>query len=249
VSPAKTGVYSKCVETYKDRYSRRVAENAFQATAKAIALAICKKGDAEMPPNQTPPDWADPLVTGRNRVLTHSPLGAYPDAHAARSCDRTVSPFMQSLNGTWRFRLTPSPEREPRGFRNPDMDDSAWHTSVVPSNWQLDPAIKDQPIYTNESYPFCKMPPEPPKVNPTGWYRQTFKVPASWKGREVFLQFESCDSACKVWVNGAEAGYSQDSKHTSSTSPRWSGPERTTWRSWSHAIATGSGLNARITGT
>lgn len=82
----------------------------------------------------------------------------------------------------------------------------------VPSNWQLDPLVDDQPIYTNMNYPFRKLPPEPPAINPTGWYRTTFDVPSDWTGREIFLWFESCDSACQVWVNGHDAGYSEDSK-------------------------------------
>jgi len=157
-------------------------------------------------------DWNDPMLTGRNRVLTHVPMGAYPNAAMARGCDRTASPFVRSLNGTWKFALTPSPETMPDGFDRTDADDSAWLDMAVPSNWQLDPRVADKPIYTNVPYPFRKTPPEPPAVNPTGWYRTSFEVPAAWDGRQVFLLFESCDSACKIWVNGVEAGYSEDSK-------------------------------------
>jgi beta-galactosidase len=93
-----------------------------------------------------------------------------------------------------------------------DLDGREWHSIQVPGNWQLDPKIGDQPIYTNMPYPFEKMPPEPPTVNPTGWYRTSFNVPEDWSGRSIFLLFESCDSACHVWVNGREVGYSKDSK-------------------------------------
>lgn len=158
------------------------------------------------------PDWDDPQVTGRNRVLTHVPLGAYADADSARRGDRLASPYVRSLNGRWRFQLTPSPAAMPAGFADPAADDSDWLQLAVPSNWQLDPAVPDRPIYTNIPYPFRKNPPAPPEVNPTGWYRRSFELPADWAGREVFLLFESCDSACKLWVNGLEAGYSEDSK-------------------------------------
>jgi beta-galactosidase len=157
-------------------------------------------------------DWDDPFVTGRNRVGAHSPLGAYPDAAMALRCDRSASPFVMSLNGVWKFQLTGSPADMPAGFTVPQCDDSAWLDMPVPSNWQLHNAVDDQPIYTNIAYPFEETPPEPPKVNPTGWYRTVFEVPDDWRGRELFLRLESCDSACKVWINGVEAGYSEDSK-------------------------------------
>ncbi len=155
-------------------------------------------------------EWDDPQVLGRNRVLTHVPLGAYADAAGALAGEG--SPYVRSLNGVWRFALTESPTAMPEGFADPTVGIEAWHEMVVPSNWQLDPEVKDAPIYTNIHYPFRESPPKAPAVNPTGWYRTQFEVPAAWAGRRLFLHFESCDSACKVWVNGVEAGYSQDSK-------------------------------------
>ena len=157
-----------------------------------------------------PRDWVDPQVTGRNRVMMHTPLGAWPDAQTARSGQS--SPFRLLLNGVWKFKLTRSPEQMPPGFTDPALDDSGWHPMVVASNWQLDPTVDDQPIYTNSHYPFEVNVPYPPAVNPTGWYRTSFELPASWAGRQVFLWMESCDSACKLWVNGVEIGYGQDSK-------------------------------------
>jgi len=160
----------------------------------------------------------DPIVslTSCNRTVAHAPLGAYPDADAAR--DRAPSPFVRSLNGTWAFALTRSPRDMPGGFLEAETAGDDWIGTAVPSNWQLDERVDDQPIYTNMPYPFrvgadggC-VPPDVPDVNPTGWYRRTFEIPDSWHGRRLFLLFESCDSACRVWVNGAEVGYSQDSK-------------------------------------
>jgi beta-galactosidase len=70
----------------------------------------------------------------------------------------------------------------------------------------------DKPIYTNIVYPFKADPPRVPQNNPTGLYRRTFTIPESWDGREVFLVFESIDSAALVWVNGQDVGYSEDSR-------------------------------------
>lgn len=38
------------------------------------------------------------------------------------------------------------------------------------------------------------------------------RVPASWKGRDVFIHIGSATSNVTLWVNGREAGYSEDSK-------------------------------------
>lgn len=37
-------------------------------------------------------------------------------------------------------------------------------------------------------------------------------VPADWKGRDIFIHIGSATSNVTLWVNGREAGYSEDSK-------------------------------------
>ena len=156
-------------------------------------------------------DWDDPQVTGRNRQLTHVPWGAYADAAAALKGDRRASPFVKSLNGDWAFHWAPRPEAVPEGFWAPEFDDRSWVRLAVPGNWQLQGAY-DPPIYTNVAYPFPPDPPHAPADNPTGCYRTHFDLPEAWAGREVFVTFESVDSAFILWVNGREVGYSQDSR-------------------------------------
>jgi beta-galactosidase len=158
-------------------------------------------------------DWEDPVVFERNRETMHVPLGAYADADTARNCDRRSSPYMQTLNGTWQFRLAPSPLQAPAGFWSAAFDASDWEAIPVPGNWQLTQrGCVDKPIYTNIANPFTPNPPFVPEANPTGCYRRDFTVPEAWAGREVFLVFESVDCAFHVWVNGEPVGYSQDSR-------------------------------------
>ncbi len=156
-------------------------------------------------------DWENPLVFERNRRPSHAPLGGFPTAEAALSCDRMSSPNLRLLNGEWKFHLAPDPWHVPQGFFRTEFDDTAWAGISVPGNWQLQ-GFDDIPIYTNVVYPFEVRPPFPPRENPTGCYRTHFRVPADWKGRSIFLNFDSVDSAFYVWVNGQMAGYSQDSR-------------------------------------
>ena len=157
------------------------------------------------------PEWDDPSVIRLNAEKSHATFTAYPSADAARAGDRTASPWVQSLDGEWRFLLSPDPAHRPAGFERPDFDDAAWSKIRVPSNWQIEGF--DIPIYTNIRYPFdvdLKAPRVPREKNPVGSYRTTFEVPASWSGRRVHLQFGGVDSAFYVWVNGRKVGYSED---------------------------------------
>ena len=38
------------------------------------------------------------------------------------------------------------------------------------------------------------------------WYKRQFTVPASWKGKDVMLNFGAVDWKCDVWVNGIKVG-------------------------------------------
>jgi beta-galactosidase len=161
-----------------------------------------------MPPLK---DWENPLITGRNKRPGHVPMGAYPNAELALTCDRESSPNVELLNGSWKFHLAPCPEEVPADFWVESFDVSGWANIPVPGNWQL-LGFDDIPIYTNVAYPFSPNPPFVPKANPTGCYRHTFNLDPAWLGRSIYLLFESVDSAFTVWVNGREVGYSQDSR-------------------------------------
>ncbi len=156
-------------------------------------------------------DWENPLITGRNKQPGHVPFGAYPDVKLALTCDRMKSPYIKLLNGFWKFHLATNPEGVPANFQVKDFDDSGWANITVPGNWQLQ-GFEDIPIYTNVAYPFPPDPPRVPEANPTGCYRQTFMLDPDWLERNIYLLFESVDSAFYLWVNGQEVGYSQDSR-------------------------------------
>ncbi len=158
-----------------------------------------------------PQDWENPLVFERLRETMHAPLGAWPDAESARLAPRLSSPFVQSLDGVWKFKWFPNPSAVPPETAQPACPDTDWSAMPVPANWQLH-GTPDKPIYTNVVYPFTPTPPYPPADNPTGFYRRTFSLPPAWAGRRVFLVFESVDSAAQVWINGQDAGYSEDSR-------------------------------------
>lgn len=55
-------------------------------------------------------------------------------------------------------------------------------------------------------------PPYLPEQNPVGVYRREIVIPEDWNDREIFLCIDAAKSGVYVYINGKEAGYSEDSK-------------------------------------
>ncbi|HYP52301.1 MAG TPA: glycoside hydrolase family 2 TIM barrel-domain containing protein, partial [Pyrinomonadaceae bacterium] len=192
----------------------------------ATALFLFSRSSAQ----QTLREWEDPRVFAVNREPAHATLVPYPDEAAARRGAMALapgatraegSPFVRSLNGMWKFHWVKEPSRRPADFYKPEYDVKAWKEIRVPSNWEMEG--HGTPIFLNILYPFKRDAPgvmgEPPRDwttfeerNPVGSYRRTFTLPAGWGGRETFLVLRGVNSACYVWVNGRQVGYSEDSR-------------------------------------
>ena len=157
------------------------------------------------------PDWENPAVFARGKLpaaVTHFP---FESRAAAMVGDKTRSARYQSLDGPWSFSFSPSADDVPTGFEKPAYDVSAWKTIKVPAMWQAEGY--DQARYNNITYPHpANRPLIPHAANPVGSYRRTVEIPANWSGQDLILHIGAAGSAYRVWVNGAEVGYSEDSK-------------------------------------
>lgn len=161
-------------------------------------------------------DWENHHILQINREPARAAFIPYGDIKD----DRTIS-----LNGDWRFRWTPTPDTRVNGFEKSSFDDSAWDIFAVPAVWEVNGY--GTPIYASAGYTFKINPPfvtDTPKENftayvernPTGQYRRSFEVPASWtEGGQTFLRFDGVMSAFYVWINGERVGYSQGSMEAS----------------------------------
>ena len=146
-------------------------------------------------------DWQNPAVNQRSRVPMHATFA-------------TDSPRLP-LDGIWKFRWYESPDARSRDFFKPGLDDSAWGSMPVPGMWELNGY--GDPLYVNIPYAwdghYKNNPPfVPTEHNYVGQYRRSFAIPAGWAGRDIFLAIGSATSNLRVWVNGREVGYSEDSK-------------------------------------
>ena len=89
------------------------------------------------------------------------------------------------INRNWRYSRSPS-----EAARAPNFDDTAFERVTVPhTNIRLPWHSFDE-----KSYAFISV------------YRRRFKLPASLRGRHVFVDFEGVMTASTVWINGVKLG-------------------------------------------
>ncbi|BDD11710.1 beta-galactosidase (plasmid) [Fulvitalea axinellae] len=156
-------------------------------------------------------DWENPRVTGINKEPARATMYSFKDVQSALAVTPDASDRVISLDGTWKFRYATTPDKAPVGFEKGNIN--GWDDIKVPGNWEIQGF--GQPIYTNTRYPFPAKPPyidESMNGNAVGSYFREFEVPATWDGMRITLQFGGVSSACYVWVNGKEVGYSQGSR-------------------------------------
>jgi len=170
-------------------------------------------------------------ITALNRATSHTRWRAYENEAQALSCESTQeghSRYVQSLNGTYKFKLYPTPEAVSEDFTNPGFTGEGYTDIPVPSNWELQG--HGEPVYTNVFYPWphngpgshlikpgeahniVPNPPNIPPDNPTGCYYRNFEIPSHHDGREIFLRFDAVEASYQLWVNGHFVGYAEDSK-------------------------------------
>lgn len=156
-------------------------------------------------------DWENQYVLSINREPARAAFTPYLTAPG----DMTMT-----LDGQWKFNWTRTPDMQPENFYQTGFNDSGWTTFPVPGDWEMNGY--GTPIYCSSGYVFKINPPyvmgEPKQKytsfierNPTGCYRRTFTIPASWSGKEVYVHFGSVSSAFYIYVNGRQIGYSQGS--------------------------------------
>ncbi|MCZ7600615.1 MAG: DUF4981 domain-containing protein [Gammaproteobacteria bacterium] len=166
------------------------------------------------------PDWENPQVFELGRRPPRTVAWPHPDLASALAGDYDHSPWVQSLNGAWRFHWSPTPADRPREFWREDTDCDGWGMLPVPSQWELHG--HGTPLYSNITYPFRMAPPrvtdEPPEAwtsfaerNPVGSYRREFQVTDAQLTGRLRLHFAGVRAAMYVWVNGCRVGYAQDS--------------------------------------
>ena len=177
------------------------------------ALALTALTAAAAPKSTAKPYWLDPSV---NRVGTETHRASFLSYDSKEQAKQeTWSSRYMSMEGQWKFKFVKNHQDAPVGFFQEKYDDASWELFPVPGLFELN-GHGDR-IYKNVGYAWNTQFHNQPgfveeKNNYTGSYRRSFQVPAEWKGQDIYIHVGSATSNLRLWVNGKEVGYSEDSK-------------------------------------
>jgi beta-galactosidase len=88
-------------------------------------------------------------------------------------------------------------------FAKAKFDDSKWRTVNLPHDWAVElPFVRDDVQTSHGFKPLGRRYPE----TSVGWYRRAFDIPASDKGRRVWVEFDGAFRDVLVFVNGCFIG-------------------------------------------
>ena len=159
------------------------------------------------------PYWRDAQVISVNKEAPRTDFLLFKDSLKATTGLLKNSSCYQSLNGQWDFHYVDSQRQLANDGEGYPETVSRWTKITVPGNWEVQGY--GTAIYTNQSYEFCPVNPQPPILPenvPVGIYRRHFTVSNDWAGEDIFLQIGGAKSGVYLYINGQEVGYNEDSK-------------------------------------
>ena len=182
-------------------------------------------------------EWQAPGELGYNKLPARALFSSFSSVDEARKVLPEFAKDYLSLDGEWRFHFSKNPDERPKDFFTRGYDDSRWDRLQVPVSWNMAGIQKDGtlkygvPIYVNQWVIFkYNIEPgdwkkgvmrEPPKNyttyeyrNEVGSFRRSFDIPATWDGKEIYLNFDGVDSFFYLWINGRYVGFSKNSRNT-----------------------------------
>ncbi len=98
----------------------------------------------------------------------------------------------ENFNKDWKFNLG-----DVTGGQQAKLDDSKWRTLTLPHDWSIEGTFsKDNPATPGGG----ALP------GGIGWYRKSFDLPVTEKGKLVFIDFDGIYRNSEVWINGHYLG-------------------------------------------
>ncbi|MDP1027946.1 glycoside hydrolase family 2 TIM barrel-domain containing protein [Sphingomonas sp. KR1UV-12] len=176
-----------------------------------IALLLAAFAVPVVGQTPVPAEWEQPEVFRQGAEPMHATFRGFETRGLALADDVRKSRYHLSLDGDWKFHLSPTPEARPADFYKPGYDVSGWGTMKVPGILQAEG--HGGPVFVGSGYPFPRNQPWiDHTLNEVGSYRRDFTVPAHFAGRRLLLTVGAAGAAYYLWVNGVRVGYSEDSK-------------------------------------
>jgi beta-galactosidase len=98
----------------------------------------------------------------------------------------------KEFNRDWKFRLDSAAD-----YSSPEFHDEDWRVLQLPHDWSIEGVFR-------EEHPAGAGGGALP--GGIGWYRKSFTLPASEKGKSVFIEFDGVYCQSEVWINGHRLG-------------------------------------------
>lgn len=96
------------------------------------------------------------------------------------------------FNNDWKFKLDST-----QSYNEPGVMDGSWRSLNLPHDWSIElPFDSTSPTGTGGGA----------LRGGVGWYRKTFGLPASSKGKNIFIDFDGVYMNSEVWINGHSLG-------------------------------------------
>lgn len=96
-------------------------------------------------------------------------------------------------NDDWKFALSDSVQ----DYSSPDSDDSTWRILSLPHDWCIE----------GVSPSITRLPRAAARYRAVGWYRKTFTLPETDRGKVVYVDFDGVYRNSEVWINGHSLGF------------------------------------------
>ncbi len=97
-----------------------------------------------------------------------------------------------NFNNDWKFTLDTAQQ-----YNDPSISDAAWRTLNLPHDWSIEGTFnKNNPAGFNGG----ALP------GGIGWYRKTFTLPATDKGKTIYIDFDGVYRNSEIWINGHSLG-------------------------------------------
>lgn len=90
------------------------------------------------------------------------------------------------FNEGWKFRAG-----DASGGETATFNDADWRSLLLPHDWAIEMPFSNQWASATGYLP-----------GGIGWYRKTFKAPAAWKLKKVYINFDGVYNNSEVWING-----------------------------------------------
>ena len=124
-----------------------------------------------------------------------------------------------ALHDAWKLQTSAKVEAKGEVISTPQFSPQGWHEATVPTT-VVAALVKDKTLpdpffgmnlrdFAGVTYPVggnfsnIAMTPDSPYAV-SWWYRKQFEVPASYKGKAVWLKFDGINYRANIWLNGKQ---------------------------------------------